>query len=92
MSKPDLPRITQKDLIEAEDLDFTEESEQWNSYKLSDGTTLRIRLILREVKRLKKWKPDGTPIYVINSMNVVRAINIRKDLRQKPKVSAFKPV
>ena len=87
-----MPRITQKDLIEAEDLDFTDESEQWNSYKLSDGTTLRIRLILREVKRLKKWKPDGTPIYVINSMNVVRAINIRKDLRHKPKVSAFKPV
>jgi len=92
MSKLDLPRITQKDLMEAEDLDFEEESEQWNSYKLSDGTTLRIRLILREVKRLKKWKPDGTPIYVINSMHVVRSVNIPKELRQIPKVSAFKPV
>lgn len=78
--------------MEAEDLDFEAESEQWNTYKLSDGTTLRIRLIVREIKRLKKWKPDGTPIYVINSMNVVRTVNIPKELRQKPKVSAFKPV
>lgn len=78
--------------MEAEDLDFTEESEQWNTYKLSDGTTLKIRIILREVKRLKKWKPDGTPIYVINSQNIVRTINIPTELRQKPKVSAFKPV
>ena len=92
MSEPDLPRITQKDVIEAEDLDFTEESEQWNTYKLSDGTTLKIRLIVREVKRLKKWKPDGTPIYMINSMNVVRTVNIPRELRQEPKVSAFKPV
>ena len=92
MSVSELPRITQKDLIEAEDLDFEEESEQWNTYKLSDGTKLRIKLVLREVKRLKKWKPDGTPIYVISSMNVVRTVEIPKELRQKPKVSAFEPV
>jgi len=78
--------------MDAEDLDFEEESEQWNSYKLSDGTKLRIKLVLREVKRLKKWKTDGTPIYLINSMNVVRAVDIPKELKQEPKVSAFKPV
>lgn len=87
-----MPRITQKDLMDAEDLDFTEESEQWNSYKLSDGTTLRIKLILREVKRLKKWKADGSPIYMINSQNIVRTVNIPKELKKKPEVRAFKPV
>jgi hypothetical protein len=87
-----LPRIMQKDLMEAEDLDFTEETEQWNSYKLSDGTILRIKLILREVKRLKKWKPDGSPIYMINSQNIVRTVNIPKELKKKPEVRAFKPV
>lgn len=92
MSQPQLPRITQKDLVEAEDLDFKEETNDWNVFKLSDGTTLKIRLIVREVKRLKKWKADGTPIYVINSVNVVRTVDIPKELRQKPKVSAFEPV
>lgn len=91
LSQSQLPRITQKDLIDAEDLDFTEESEQWNSYKLSDGTTLRIKLILREVKRLNKWKSDGSPIYMINSQNIVRTVNIPKDLRKKPEVRAYKP-
>jgi hypothetical protein len=92
LSQSQLPRITQKDLIDAEDLDFTEETEQWNSYKLSDGTTLKLKLILREVKRLNKWKPDGSPIYVINSQHIVRTVNIPKDLKKKPEVRAFKPV
>lgn len=78
--------------MEAEDIDFDETEEHWNKYKLSDGTTLKIRLILREVKRLKRWKPDGAPIYVINSTHIVRTADIPKELKQKPKVSAFKPV
>ena len=57
MSKPGLPRIMQKDLEEAEDIDFTEIKEEWNEYSLSDGTTLKIKIVLHGVKRLKKWKP-----------------------------------
>jgi hypothetical protein len=78
--------------MDAQDLDFTEETEQWNSYKLSDGTTLRIKLILREVKRLNKWKPDGSPIYMISSQNIVRTVNIPKELKKNPEVRAYKPV
>ncbi len=87
-----VPRITTSDLEEAEDIDFTEEKEYWNVYRLSDGTTLKIKLILRGIKRLKKWLPDGSPIYVVNSTNVVRTINIPKELKAKPKVSTFQPV
>lgn len=78
--------------MEAVDLDFSEEDEHWNSYKLSDGTILRIKLVLREVKRLNKWKPDGSPIYMINSQNVVRTVDIPKELKKQPEVRAFKPV
>ena len=90
--KPKIPRITQRDLAEADDLDFTEEQERWNSYKLSDGSTLKIKLVLQGVKRLKKWNPDGTPIYQIYSTNIVRAVKIPKELRAKPKEQTFKPV
>jgi len=85
-------RITPKDLEDGEDLDFTESKEGWNVYKLEDGTTIKVKLILRSVKRLKKWNPDGTPLYLIQSANVVRVLNVPKELRAKPKVQTFKPV
>ena len=87
-----VPRIMQKDLAEAEDVDFTDEREYWNTYKLEDGTTLKVKLVLRGVKRLKKWGPDGSPMYLISSANIMRAVDVPKHLRAKPKVSEFKPI
>ena len=78
--------------MEADDIDFTEEKEHWNSYKLKDGATLKIKLVLRGVKRLKKWSADGTPMYVISSTHIVRAVDVPKELKAKPKPQAFKPV
>jgi len=92
MSVAKQQRITQKDLAEAEDVDFTEEREHWNTYKLKDGTTLKVKLVLQGVKRLQKWVPDGSPLYIINSDNIVRTIGIPKELKAKPKASTFKPV
>jgi hypothetical protein len=79
-------------LANSKDLDFEEVEENWNTYKLSDGTTLKVKLVLRGVKRLKRFEPDGTPIYVINSINVVRAVNVPDDLKAKPKESELPPV
>ncbi len=85
--------ITPEDIAEADDIDFEQEQEYWNTYKLKDGTTLRVKLVLVGVKRLKKWQPDGTPVYMINSQNVVRLTNVPKELRRKPiKETTFKPV
>jgi hypothetical protein len=74
------------------DLDFKEVEENWNTYNLSDGTTLKVKLVLRGVKRLKNYEPDGSPIYIINSINVVRAVDIPPELRAKPKKSEMPPV
>ena len=92
MAARKVPRIMQKDLAEAEDVDFTDEHESWNSYKLTDGTTLKVKLVLRGVKRLKKFTPDGSPMYLISNANIVRAVNVPKHLKAKPKVSEFKPI
>jgi len=78
------PPITPDDLASGEDMDFEEEREAWNTYKLSDGTTLKIKLVLQGVKRLSKWNPDGNPIYVINSQNIVRVVNVPEKLKRKP--------
>ena len=84
-----LPREALKDSV---DLDFKEEEENWNTYILSDGTTLKVKLVLRGVKRLHRFEPDGNPIYVINSINVVRAVNVPPELKAKPKKPEFTPV
>ena len=74
------------------DLDFKEVEENWNTYALSDGSKLKVKLVLRGVKRLKSYEPDGTPIYVINSINVVRVVDIPEELKAKPKKSEIPPV
>ena len=74
------------------DLDFIEVEENWNTYSLSDGTTLKVKLVLRGVKRLKNFEPDGSPIYVINTINVVRSVDIPPELRAKPKKNEMPPV
>jgi len=74
------------------DLDFKEVEENWNTYNLSDGTTLKVKLVLRGVKRLKNYEPDGSPIYVINTINVVRAVDIPPELKAKPKKNEMPPV
>lgn len=85
-------QITPEDIVEGEDVDFEEIEEHWNVYKLKDGTTLKVKLVLIGVKRLKKYNPDGTPIYIINAQNIVRAVNIPKELRLKTKADSFKSI
>jgi len=84
--------ITPEELAQAEDVDFEQEKESWNTYKLKDGTTLMVKLVLVGVKRLKRWAPDGNPIYVINSHNVIRLVNVPKELKGRVKETTFKPV
>lgn len=78
--------------MEGVEVDFEEQEEHWNSYKLSDGTTLKVKLVLNGVKRLNRSSPDGLPIYLIRSQNIVRTIEVPRELRAKPRESTFKPV
>ncbi|MCK5631649.1 hypothetical protein KAH85_03735 [Candidatus Bathyarchaeota archaeon] len=94
MSKGQPPgvRITQKDIIEGTEVDFTAKEEYWNIYECEDGTTLKVKLVLRGIKRLKKYRPDLYPIYVIDAQNIVRTVNISAKFKAKVKESSFKPV
>jgi hypothetical protein len=73
------------DLDKAVDIDWTSEKEYWNTYKLEDGTLMKVKLVLRGVKRTDQHNPDGTPIYIINSANIVRVSKVSKKLMKKPK-------
>jgi len=85
-------RITQRDIMEGVEIDFDVQEEHWNSYELKDGTTLKVKLVLNGVKRLRKHNPDGLPIYLIRSQNVVRTVDVPEKIKAKPKERTFKPV
>jgi hypothetical protein len=87
-----LSKLPREAFQNAQDVDFREEHEYWNEYHLADGTILKVKLVLRGVKRLKRYEPDGTPIYVINSINVVRAVDVPNELKAKPKKPEVAPV
>jgi len=84
-------QLTPEDLAQSDDMDWKEENEFWNTYRLSDGTLLKVKMVLKGVKRLKKFSPDGSPIYIIMSENVVRAMEVQGNVKLKPKPSNMKP-
>jgi hypothetical protein len=90
--RTDLSSLPPDAFQDAEEIDFVEDKEFWNEYKLADGTTLKVKLVLRGVKRLKRYEPDGSPIYAINSINVVRAVDVPDKLKTKPKKSEIAPI
>jgi len=82
--------VTQRQ-VEAEQIDFESKAEPWSSYELSDGTTLKVRVILTGVLRIEgEYDQSGNPIYVVSSQNVVQA-NAPKKIRGTPTVGAMPP-
>ncbi len=72
------------DLSEGEEVDFENEKEEWNVYKLADGTTLKIKLVLVNVIRSRNnYDSLGNPIYGITSQNIVKVLNVPEKLKQK---------
>jgi hypothetical protein len=46
--------------------------EDWNSYRLDDGTKIRTRLVLAPIRRLlDKYDSHGIPIYNISSATLI---------------------
>ncbi|RLI22087.1 hypothetical protein DRO54_02045 [Candidatus Bathyarchaeota archaeon] len=73
--KPSPPFSDQERLASIiKEVDFETISEDWNIYKLKDGTTCRVKLVVTGVQRTKLYAADGDPIYNINSQIVGRFI------------------
>lgn len=57
---------------EAELVDVTSSSEPWSNYLLSDGTTVRMKVVLSEVWRvIDEYDNDGNPVYVMQSTGIM---------------------
>ena len=72
-------------LSEGEEVDFENEKEGWNVYKLADGSTLKVKLVLINVVRSQdKYDPLGNPIYGITSQGIVKVLNVPQKFKRKP--------
>lgn len=56
--------------IWAEDLEYETIKEDWNTYKLEDGTTLKIKMVVQNIyralmddKKTLRYTPNGEPMY-----------------------------
>ena len=57
---------------EAELVDVTTSSEPWSSYLLSDGASVRMKVILSEVWRvIDEYDQEGNPVYVLKSSGIM---------------------
>jgi hypothetical protein len=57
----------------------------WHRYSLSDGSTIKVKYNLKSAKRLEKLSPDGMPLYVVESDNIVQVVSAPLELIKKPK-------
>jgi hypothetical protein len=58
--------------VEGESIDFLTRKEDFNEYQLADGKILRIKMVVTRIVKLEEERaPDGNPIYLIQSQNVV---------------------
>ena len=55
-----------------DDVSFSIVREDWNTYQLHDGTEIRMRLVVKEMTRLRgETDEQDKPVYQIQSTNVV---------------------
>ena len=60
--------------IEAEDMEFTTGREDWNEYQVEDGFTVRIKLVVSSILKTGDRDPQGNPVYIVQSTNIVKVL------------------
>ena len=62
--------------VEGSPVEFLTRKEDFNEYQLTDGKILRIKMVVTRIIKLEEEKtPDGNPIYLIQSQNIVAPID-----------------
>ena len=57
--------------VDGQRVDYTPVDEPWSKYRLTDGTIVRIKLVVADIVRVPVDKPDGEPSYVVKSSNIL---------------------
>ena len=54
---------------------------RWNTYKLGDGSTIKVKLVVKGAKRLNTYSDDGMPVYTVETEPVVEVVDVPEALR-----------
>ncbi|HSC77546.1 MAG TPA: hypothetical protein VLB32_03185 [Candidatus Acidoferrales bacterium] len=60
--------------IEAEDMEFKQGREDWNEYQVEDGYSVRIKLVVSSILKTADRDPQGNPVYIVQSTNIVKVL------------------
>ena len=61
--------------VEAERMAFIPTDEPWSSFRLDDGTTVKVKLVVSDILRLpQKDELTGLHQYVVRSTNVATVV------------------
>jgi hypothetical protein len=72
------------EIIDGFEVDIDESSEKWSEYKLSDGTTLRLKqVVLSIVRPVGLFDPEGNPMYIVKAQPVLSMVSVPEGLRKK---------
>ena len=73
----------QGQIVDAEIVDFEADKEQWSTYILHDGSSLKVKAVVTEVARLEGvFAPNGDPVYMIQASQIMH-VNAPDALRRQ---------
>ena len=69
------------DWVEGEELDFEPLREQWNEYRCTDGSFVKLKIVVSKITKLDKRNQQGEPIYQVASTNVIAVTPFEQDMK-----------
>jgi hypothetical protein len=57
------------------------EKDGWSFYNLSDGVTIKVKMMVKGATRLNKYSDNGLPIYTVKVEPVVQVVHVPEELK-----------
>ena len=69
-------------MVSGEEVPFEPERENFNTYILEDGTSIKFKAVVLKFIRLDIYNPEGEPVYMAQATNALVA-DVPENLKQK---------
>jgi hypothetical protein len=57
------------------------EENRWSTFRLADGSTIKVKLVVKGAKRLNKYSDDGLPVYTVETEPIVQVVDVPEELK-----------
>jgi hypothetical protein len=71
-------------VVDAVEVDVEETTERWTDVKLTDGTTLRVKMtVIGAMRAVDTYDASGQPMYNVNMAPVIAVTDVPERLKKK---------